>query len=87
MQDQLPKKLATTIDKFTLESGEVLTNATSGIFLAQSYLHYQGDKFNARFDANCNLHILNKIDSHGIARERYPGCLDDEAHLKVLSKI
>lgn len=28
MQDQLPKQLYTTIDKFTLESGEILTNAT-----------------------------------------------------------
>ncbi|CCT68259.1 probable homoserine O-acetyltransferase [Fusarium fujikuroi] len=59
----------------------------SGIFLAQSYLRYQGEKFNARFDANCYLHILDKIDSHDIARSRYPGLSDDEALLKVLGQI
>ncbi|KAG4260334.1 homoserine O-acetyltransferase [Fusarium proliferatum] len=59
----------------------------SGIFLAQSYLRYQGEKFNARFDANCYLHILDKIDSHDIARGRYPGLSDDEALLKVLGQI
>ncbi|EXL98560.1 hypothetical protein FOIG_09323 [Fusarium odoratissimum NRRL 54006] len=59
----------------------------SGIFLAQSYLRYQGEKFNARFDANCYLHILDKIDSHDIARVRYPSLSDDEAILKVLSQI
>ncbi|EWY90151.1 hypothetical protein FOYG_07762 [Fusarium oxysporum NRRL 32931] len=59
----------------------------SGIFLAQSYLRYQAEKFNARFDANCYLHILDKIDSHDIARVRYPSLSDDEAILKVLSQI
>ncbi|RKK79825.1 hypothetical protein BFJ69_g4642 [Fusarium oxysporum] len=59
----------------------------SGIFLAQSYLRYQGEKFNARFDANCYLHILDKIDSHDTARVRYPSLSDDEAILKVLSQI
>ncbi|TVY67138.1 Homoserine O-acetyltransferase FUB5 [Fusarium oxysporum f. sp. cubense] len=59
----------------------------SGIFLAQSYLRYQGEKFNARFDANCYLHILDKIDCHDIARVRYPSLSDDEAILKVLSQI
>jgi homoserine O-acetyltransferase/O-succinyltransferase len=59
----------------------------SGIFLAQSYLRYQGEKFNARFDANCYLHILDKIDSHDIARGRYQSLSDDEAILKVLSQI
>ncbi|KAK2680799.1 Alpha/beta hydrolase fold-1 [Fusarium oxysporum f. sp. vasinfectum] len=59
----------------------------SGIFLAQSYLRYQGEKFNARFDANCYLHILDKIDSHDIARVRYPSLSDDEAILSDLSQI
>ncbi|EXK88837.1 hypothetical protein FOQG_08120 [Fusarium oxysporum f. sp. raphani 54005] len=59
----------------------------SGIFLAQSYLRYQGEKFNSRFDANCYLHILDKIDSHDIARVRYPSLSDDEAILNDLSQI
>ncbi|KAF4994487.1 hypothetical protein FGRMN_5757 [Fusarium graminum] len=59
----------------------------SGIFLAQSYLRYQGEKFNARFDANCYLHTLDKIDSHDIARDRYLNLSDDEAMRKVLGQI
>ena len=40
------------------------------IFAAQSYLRYQGDKFTARFDANCYIHISRKLDTHDLARNR-----------------
>jgi homoserine O-acetyltransferase len=40
------------------------------IFSAQSYLRYQGEKFTARFDANCYIHITRKLDSHDLARDR-----------------
>jgi len=40
------------------------------IFSAQSYLRYQGDKFVARFDANCYIHLTRKLDTHDIARGR-----------------
>lgn len=40
------------------------------IFSAQSYLRYQGDKFTARFDANCYIHLTRKLDTHDIARGR-----------------
>jgi len=40
------------------------------LFSAQSYLRYQGDKFVARFDANCYIHITRKLDTHDVARER-----------------
>ena len=40
------------------------------IFSAQSYLRYQGDRFIARFDANCYIHITRKLDTHDIARGR-----------------
>jgi homoserine O-acetyltransferase/O-succinyltransferase len=42
----------------------------SKIFSAQSYLRYQGDKFTARFDANCYIHITRKLDTHDVARGR-----------------
>jgi homoserine O-acetyltransferase len=37
-------------------------------FSAQSYLRYQGDKFTARFDANCYVHLTRKLDSHDLGR-------------------
>lgn len=42
-------------------------------FLAQTYLQYQGEKFVSRFDANCYLKLLEKMDSHdlGAGREGY----------------
>ncbi|KAI8716583.1 AB hydrolase-1 domain-containing protein [Fusarium sp. LHS14.1] len=39
-------------------------------FSAQGYLHYQGEKFIKRFDANCFLHLSNKMDSHDVTRNR-----------------
>ncbi|PBK75352.1 homoserine O-acetyltransferase [Armillaria solidipes] len=41
------------------------------IFSAQSYLRYQGDKFTARFDANCYIHITRKMDTHDLSRDRH----------------
>ena len=43
---------------------------TPPIFSAQSYLRYQGNKFTARFDANCYIHITRKMDTHDISRDR-----------------
>lgn len=40
------------------------------VFSAQSYLRYQGDKFVRRFDANCYMHLSQKMDSHDVARGR-----------------
>ena len=45
-------------------------NPRQPIFSAQSYLRYQGDKFVARFDANCYIHLTRKLDTHDIARGR-----------------
>ncbi|TFY71655.1 hypothetical protein EVG20_g1350 [Dentipellis fragilis] len=62
------------------------------IFSAQSYLRYQGDKFTARFDANCYIHITRKLDTHDLARgrsEREPAtALEDAAALaRVLARL
>lgn len=39
-------------------------------FSAQSYLHYQAEKFLKRFDANCYIHLTKKMDSHDVTRGR-----------------
>lgn len=52
---------------------EVLQEQQSPInFSAQSYLHYQADKFLKRFDANCYIHLTKKIDTHDVTRDRVP---------------
>jgi homoserine O-acetyltransferase len=47
-----------------------VASSSNLLFSAQSYLRYQGDKFTARFDANCYIHITRKLDTHDIARGR-----------------
>ncbi|OTA66437.1 homoserine O-acetyltransferase [Hypoxylon sp. EC38] len=57
-------------------------------FSAQGYLHYQGQKFIQRFDANCYLHITNKMDAHDVTLGRVPAQEDnndDSALRQVLS--
>ncbi|KAI0041998.1 homoserine O-acetyltransferase [Auriscalpium vulgare] len=51
-------------------SGSTTHSSPRPIFSAQSYLRYQGDKFIARFDANCYIHITRKMDTHDLARGR-----------------
>ena len=40
------------------------------LFSAQSYLRYQGNKFVSRFDANCYIHLSQKMDAHDVSRGR-----------------
>ncbi|KAF9514515.1 hypothetical protein BS47DRAFT_1376521 [Hydnum rufescens UP504] len=49
-----------------------LVQSVPTIFSAQNYLRYQGDKFTARFDANCYIHLSRKMDTHDISRGRVP---------------
>jgi len=66
---------------------ETPTSQKPPIFSAQSYLRYQGDKFTARFDANCYIHITRKLDTHDIARGRVPDADDSGSIAKVLSML
>lgn len=62
---------------------------TNPVFAAQNYLQYQGDKFIRRFDANCYLHLLTKLDSHDVTLGRTSLLTDldeDEVLTSVLSK-
>lgn len=54
-----------------LRTGEAANEPPpKSVFNAQSYLRYQGDKFVKRFDANCYMHLSQKMDSHDVARGR-----------------
>jgi homoserine O-acetyltransferase len=66
---------------------ETPTSQKPHIFSAQSYLRYQGDKFTARFDANCYIHITRKLDTHDIARDRVPHPDDSLSIAKILSTL
>jgi homoserine O-acetyltransferase/O-succinyltransferase len=55
-------------------------------FAAQSYLQYQGQKFLARFDANCYIHLTRKMDLHDVSRGRLEG-LDLPENDCKLSKV
>lgn len=66
-----PRYATTRDDSSPSGSGTVtLSQKSAPIFSAQSYLRYQGDKFTARFDANCYIHITRKMDTHDLARGR-----------------
>jgi homoserine O-acetyltransferase len=50
--------------------GTVSVSAGAPLYAVQSYLDYQGDKFEKRFDANCYIHLTEKMDAHDILRGR-----------------
>jgi homoserine O-acetyltransferase len=41
-----------------------------GLFDVQSYLNYQGDKINSRFDANTYVTLTHAMHTHDLARDR-----------------
>jgi homoserine O-acetyltransferase len=52
----------------TIECTDEASNAVC--FSAQTYLQYQADKFLDRFDANCYLHLMAKMNTHNVSRDR-----------------
>ncbi|KAF8168946.1 Alpha/Beta hydrolase protein [Mycena galopus ATCC 62051] len=57
-------------------------------YAAQSYLRAKGASFATDFDANCYLHIMRKMDTHDIARDRVPvGTEESVALTTVLRKL
>jgi homoserine O-acetyltransferase len=72
----------------SITSTATSTSSKPQVFSAQSYLRYQGDKFIARFDANCYIHITRKLDSHDVTRGRIPPDTSDAEALKqILSSL
>ena len=68
---QRPPSGSTTPDRDSEQLSTPSTARPPTVFSAQSYLRYQGDKFTARFDANCYIHITRKMDTHDVARGRF----------------
>ncbi|EIN13350.1 homoserine O-acetyltransferase [Punctularia strigosozonata HHB-11173 SS5] len=62
-------------------------SSSKPIFSAQSYLRYQGDKFVARFDANCYIAITRKMDTHDVARGRSSAEDENVALAEVLATL
>ena len=56
--------------RITCPSSQPPPTSPAPVYSAQSYLRYQGNKFVARFDANCYIHITRKLDTHDVARGR-----------------
>ncbi|KAF9941143.1 homoserine O- acetyltransferase [Mortierella alpina] len=46
------------------------TTTTPPMFAAHSYLRYQANKFNERFDANCYIALSRKMDAHDVSLGR-----------------
>jgi homoserine O-acetyltransferase len=81
-------QIGSTIDQLVAKQHEQQGNGEAtgnSIFSAQSYLHYQGNKFTGRFDANCYVHITHKMDTHDLARGRSPS--STHAQPEILASI
>lgn len=58
-----------THSQYNIKFGRNFSTTTS-IFDVESYLTYQGGKFNQRFDANSYMTLINMADSHDVGRDR-----------------
>ncbi|KAL2004049.1 hypothetical protein VTN02DRAFT_847 [Thermoascus thermophilus] len=63
----------------TMGGGPLDDGAKKVGFSVQSYLQYQGEKFLRRFDANCYLHLIDKMDLHDLARGRQHSSTENDA--------
>ncbi|OQV04016.1 hypothetical protein CLAIMM_08968 [Cladophialophora immunda] len=81
-----PPEARDDIPETTASKTEAQEFGPTTIYSAQSYMQYQADKFLKRFDANCYIHLLRKMDSHDITRGRSPTMpLPSEEHPSVKS--
>jgi homoserine O-acetyltransferase/O-succinyltransferase len=55
---------------FDRRFGRHQQSTPEALFMAQSYLRYQGQKFVQRFDANCYIALTRLLDTHDIVRGR-----------------
>lgn len=51
-------------------SNVTISSPVAPVYAAHSYLRYQADKFNERFDANCYIALSRKMDGHDVSRGR-----------------
>jgi homoserine O-acetyltransferase len=72
--DGLPTPPLSETGSATSSTEEPQDTTLQSQFSAQSYLQYHADKFLDRFDANCYLHLLKKMNRHDVTRDRIPGC-------------
>ncbi|KAI2472043.1 homoserine O-acetyltransferase [Annulohypoxylon bovei var. microspora] len=82
--------IATPVNSMDRAERKSWTARRDPSFSAQGYLHYQGQKFIQRFDANCYLHITNKMDAHDVTLGRtqiIDGDHDDSALREVFSVV
>lgn len=80
-----------------LESPHLCKHATGGStngvepqnFSAQGYLAYQAEKFLKRFDANCYIHLTQKMDQHDVTRSRVcvPPFASDQEQQEAEAKV
>lgn len=89
VEDARPGDNANPCTSMSLEGMSLSSHRSNkqATFAVQSYLRYQAEKFNERFDTNCYIHLLDKIDSHDIIRGRYENLSDGDAMEAVLRQI